>query len=92
MPVLAIRHHSVAVIAQVFLFDVMLTFLLTILVAGRTKRWDVLSAFPFIYALRWVTMVVFLRAFIETVILRRFRVTQGTWSTAERRYKSEVAI
>ena len=65
---------------------------MTNLVALRTRRWDILSAFPFIYALRWVTMAVFLRSFVEVSILRRFRVTEGTWATAERRYKSEVTV
>lgn len=92
VPFFAVRQHSFALVAQVFLLDVVLTFLMAILVVFRTKRWDILSAFPFIYAFRWVSMGVFLRSFVEVVILKRFRVTQGTWSTANRRYKSEAAI
>jgi cellulose synthase/poly-beta-1,6-N-acetylglucosamine synthase-like glycosyltransferase len=92
MPFYSIRHHSLAIVAQVFLFDVVLTLLMTMLVAIRTKRWDILSAFPFIYAFRWLSMAVFLRSFVEVVILKRFLVTQGTWSTAGRRYKSEASI
>jgi cellulose synthase/poly-beta-1,6-N-acetylglucosamine synthase-like glycosyltransferase len=91
-PFLAIKFHTLAVAAQVFVFDVSLTWALTLLVAVRTKRWDVLSAFPFIYIYRWVTMYVFLRAFIEVALLKKFKTTEGTWSTAGRRYKSEASI
>jgi cellulose synthase/poly-beta-1,6-N-acetylglucosamine synthase-like glycosyltransferase len=92
VPVLAVIDRSMAVAAQIFLFDVLLTMVLTWLVALRTRRWDIISAFPYIYALRWVTMGVFLRSFVEVAILRRFRITEGTWTTADRRYKSEVTV
>jgi cellulose synthase/poly-beta-1,6-N-acetylglucosamine synthase-like glycosyltransferase len=92
VPFLAIQHRSLAVAAQIFLFDVILTFFMALLVAARTKRWDIMSAFPFIYVLRWVSMAVFLRSFVEVAILRRFRITEGTWNTADRRYKSEVTV
>jgi hypothetical protein len=65
---------------------------MAILVAIRSKRWDILSAFPFIYAYRWLTMYAFLRSFIEVSVLRKYRITQGVWSTAERRYQSEATI
>jgi cellulose synthase/poly-beta-1,6-N-acetylglucosamine synthase-like glycosyltransferase len=92
VPLFAIRHHSLSIVAQVFIFDVILTMLMTTLVALRTRRWDIFSAFPFIYTLRWVSMAIFLRSFAEVSIMRRFRITEGTWTTAERRYKSEVTV
>jgi cellulose synthase/poly-beta-1,6-N-acetylglucosamine synthase-like glycosyltransferase len=92
VPMLTIRHQSLAIAAQVFLFDVLLTMIMAVLVSIRTKRWDIISAFPFIYVFRWVTMAVFLRSFVEVVILRRFLRTEGIWSTAGRRYKSEASL
>lgn len=86
MPYIAYRRHSVSFLATLFLFDVLTTLVLTFLVSWRSKRWDILSAFPQIYILRWVTLVVFLKAFVEVIILRRFKVTDGTWSTKGRRY------
>jgi hypothetical protein len=83
--------HSSTVVAIAFLYDVLITMITTLAVAARTKRWDILAAFPHIFILRWVSVVVFLRAFVEIMILRRFRTgTTGTWSTAGRRYKQDV--
>lgn len=92
MPFLSIRYHAIAVGAQVFLFDVFLTLMVAFLVACRSRRWDILSAFPYIYAYRWITMYVFLRSFVEVVILGKFKHTEGVWSTSGRRYKTEAAI
>jgi cellulose synthase/poly-beta-1,6-N-acetylglucosamine synthase-like glycosyltransferase len=87
MPYIAFRRHSPVLLATLFLFDVITTLLITMMVCVRSRRWDILSAFPQIYALRWVTLFVFLKAFFETTFLRRFRVTENGWSTDGRRYK-----
>lgn len=92
MPYIAFRRHSPAVIATLFLFDVITTLIITAMVSARSRRWDILSAFPQIYILRWITLLVFLRAFVEVIILRRFRITEATWSTKERRYSQELAV
>lgn len=90
MPILAITQASLAVIAITFLYDVVITAVMAVLVAARARRWDILAAFPHIYILRWVSIAVFLRAFVEVVFLGRFKNTTGTWSTVER-YKQPVA-
>jgi cellulose synthase/poly-beta-1,6-N-acetylglucosamine synthase-like glycosyltransferase len=87
MPYVAVKRHAPAVMAMGFLFDVAVAFGLTWLVALRARRFDILSAFPQIYLYRWITLFVFLRSFVEVVLLRRHRVTKGFWSTAGRRYK-----
>jgi cellulose synthase/poly-beta-1,6-N-acetylglucosamine synthase-like glycosyltransferase len=91
MPYIAFRRHSPALIASLFLFDVITTLILTSVVSLRSRRWDILSAFPQIYILRWLTLFVFLKAFAEVTILRRFRITDATWSTEGRRYKPTLA-
>jgi biofilm PGA synthesis N-glycosyltransferase PgaC len=88
VPFISIERHSMAILSEIFLFDVVLTWALAVAVATRTRRWDILSAFPFIYACRWVSMFVFMRSFVEVIILRRFQHTKGSWSTADRRYKT----
>lgn len=88
MPALVIYKGSTVLAAEIFLLDIAITFVVTMIVASRTTRWDILSAFPLIYFYRWVSMVVFLKAFVEVIILRKFKVTSGTWSTAGRRYKT----
>lgn len=92
IPYAAIAKHSLAVAAGAFLYDVFILFFLALLTAMRAGRYDILSNFPQIYMLRWVTLWVFLRSFVEVVILRKFKVTHGAWSTAGRRYKQTVTL
>ncbi|MEK7594185.1 MAG: glycosyltransferase family 2 protein [Patescibacteria group bacterium] len=87
MPYIAFKRHSPALLATLFLLDVITTFAVSFIVSWRSKRWDILSAFPQIYILRWVTLFVFLQAFVEIMLLQRFRATDGMWSTSGKRYK-----
>lgn len=91
VPYLAISRHNMSVVATAFVVDVFVTFILTMLTAMRARRGDVLSAFPQIYALRWVSLGVFLKAFFEVIILRKFRNTTGMWrNDPTRRYVLEA--
>jgi cellulose synthase/poly-beta-1,6-N-acetylglucosamine synthase-like glycosyltransferase len=90
VPYLALSRHTIDVLASAFVVDIAVTFLITFLTAARTRRWDILSAFPFIYGIRWISLAVFLKAFIEVIILRKFRNTDGLWENrATRRYVME---
>ncbi len=90
VPYLAISRHSLDFLAAAFVIDVFVTFVITYLAAVRTKRWDVISAFPYVYILRWVSLVVFLQAFVEVVILRKYRTNSGAWeNSSTRRYVME---
>lgn len=90
LPYLAISHRSLDVLAIAFLYDVAMMFILTVMVAFKADRKDILSAFPQIYLYRWVTMYVFLKALFEVIVLRKFRVTEGHWEN--RRYKSAMTV
>lgn len=92
LPLLAIKYQTLAIIAQVFLFDIIITFCMVNLVAVKARRPDILSAFPMIYAFRWVAMYVFMKSFVEVMILGRFKTTNGTWRVAGRRYKLADAV
>lgn len=87
VPYLALSRDNPNIIATAFLLDVGITFFLTFLVAMKSRRWDILGAFPNIYLLRWITLIVFMKSFTEVAILQRFKTTEGTWSTSGRRYK-----
>jgi cellulose synthase/poly-beta-1,6-N-acetylglucosamine synthase-like glycosyltransferase len=90
VPYLTIQRHNFNVIAMAFVVDVLLTYVITGLAAARSKRWDVFSAFPMIYALRWVSLFIFLKVFFETVLLRRNRNTDGQGENSSvRRYVLE---
>lgn len=90
VPYLALTQSSGVVVATTFLYDVAITFAITAAVALKARRFDILGAFPHIYAFRFVSLFVFLKAFVEVVFLRRFKHTQGTWTTVER-YKPTAA-
>lgn len=86
LPIIAYYTYGANVIAVAFLFDVLLTVFITILVVTRTKRTDILAAFPFIYILRFVNLFVFIKAFTEVIILRKFINQKATlWTNT--RYK-----
>lgn len=92
VPYLAITRHSLDFVAAAFVIDVLVTFVITYLTAVRTRRWDVVSAFPFVYILRWVSLGVFLQAFVEVVILGKYRRHNGTWeNNSTRRYVVETS-
>ncbi len=92
LPILAIKLHTTNIFATTFIFDVAIVFGITFFVAMKAKRWDIISAFPQIYLYRWVSMFVFMRSFVEVVILRKFKPTHGTWGTAGRRYKQSIPV
>lgn len=87
VPYLAVSKGNPAYIASAFVLDVWITFIMTLLVCMRSKRWDAISAFPFIYVMRWLSLGIFLKAFFEVIILRRFKTHKGTWeNSGARRY------
>ncbi len=87
-PYLVMRYESFNVLASLFVYDVLITVAITLAVAAKSRRWDILSAFPIIYGLRWLSLGVFLRSFVEVMILRKFRVSNGLWEggASGRRY------
>lgn len=81
VPYIAISHSNPAVFATTFLFDVVIMFLMTLAVAIKARRMDIMSAFPHIYLYRWISTYVFLKAFVEVVFMGRFKTSAGTWNT-----------
>lgn len=88
VPLMTATRGGYEFLAMTFVLDVVLTFMINLLVAVRAKRWDVLSAFPIVYGFKWLALGVFLKAFIEVMVLKKFRVSSGTWENeAGRRYR-----
>lgn len=92
LPLLVYLSHKPSIIATIFLWDIGIMFGIVVGVASKTRRFDILSAFPQIYVLRWLSAMIFLRSYIEVIVLRKFRITNGVWGTAGRRYKTEVNL
>jgi cellulose synthase/poly-beta-1,6-N-acetylglucosamine synthase-like glycosyltransferase len=92
VPYAAFARHSVNIVATTFVYDVAVLFGMTFLVSLRSGRWDILSAFPYIYLYRWLSLIIFLKSFFEVIVLRKFRITKGVWGTEGRRYKQAVNL
>lgn len=87
IPFLVISSGNLALLAVIFVSDVIFTFGMVVAAAGASRRWDILGAFPHIYGMRWLNMALFVKAVVEVFILGKFKVSNGLWDTAGRRYK-----
>ncbi len=85
MPIAAILTHSLYGFATLFIWDVLTMFVTTILIAARANRWDILNAFPILYALKWVNTYVFSKVLIETFVKPRAKPSSSsTWVSPTR--------
>lgn len=84
LPLIALDKGIVTTVSAVFLIDVLLFWTLVSYAAMRSRRWNILNAFPHIYMLRWVSLWVFLRSFVEVIILRK-HVGSGIWRSVSRK-------
>lgn len=88
IPFVAATRGGMAFLSMIFLTDLFMTLALALMAALKSKRSDILAAFPIVYALKWMNMIIFTKTFIEVIILRKFRVTSGAWENgASRRYR-----
>lgn len=79
-------------LALALLNDLIIFLLTAVLMAATSRRLDILAAFPLFYVARWTYMLVFCKAFLEVVVLKRFSTGVSTWSTTGRRYLSECLV
>ncbi|MEI7818798.1 MAG: glycosyltransferase [bacterium] len=87
MPIIIMTHKSGVGIAITFLLDAAITFTWGAVAAIKHRQIGIIGAFPLIYFFRLVNLFVYVRSFIEIILLRRFRNHEIGWSTAGRRYK-----
>ena len=79
------------VIPFIILSDFVVLAWLALFSATVAKRVTILSALPYFYFLRWLELGIFLKAFVEVVILKRFRAEMRGWQTEGRRYALNAA-
>lgn len=92
IPYILLATGNIAYVAFLFLVDVALMFALVLFAAVRVRRSSIVVAFPIIYVLRWVSLVVFFKAFIEVIIFEKYRYTPGVWETTERRHQKAPVL
>jgi hypothetical protein len=79
------------VVPLIILSDFIVLSWLALFSAAAAKRISILSALPYFYFLRWLELGIFLKAFVEVVILKRFRAEMRGWQTEGRRYALNAA-
>lgn len=84
MPIIAILTNSLAPFASLFLWDFATMSLITLLIAARSGRWDILNALPLLYGLRWVNTYVFTKVLVRALIGQKRHKTSGTWQSVTR--------
>ena len=67
--------------------DFVLSGAIAIWASFAAKRWNMLGALPYFYFLRWIEIGIYVTAFIEIMVLGRFRTESKGWATEGRRYK-----
>jgi cellulose synthase/poly-beta-1,6-N-acetylglucosamine synthase-like glycosyltransferase len=74
------------VLPIILILDFFIVSLLAFFSALAIRRMSALASLPYFYFLRWLELSIFLMAFVEVVILRRFKQSAKGWSTEGRRY------
>ena len=78
--------HRWVAIPSVLLADYLITSVLAVYTAIASKRYSILSVFALFYPLRMVEMAIFVKAFVEVIVFRKFKSQIIGWSTEGRRY------
>ncbi len=74
------------VLPIILLTDFFVVSLLAFFSSAAAKRLSILSSLPYFYFLRWLEIGIFMVAFVEIVILGRFKADIKGWDTEGRRY------
>lgn len=75
------------IIPIILLLDFFVVSLLAFFSAFAIRRLTTLASLPYFYFLRWLELSIFIMAFFEVVILRKFKSTAKGWQTEGRRYE-----
>jgi cellulose synthase/poly-beta-1,6-N-acetylglucosamine synthase-like glycosyltransferase len=86
VPYIIITTGRWIIIPLIIISDFVVLAWLALFSATVAKRLSILSALPYFYFLRWLELGIFLKAFVEVVILKKFRDEIKGWQTEGRRY------
>ncbi len=89
LPYVLITQGNWEIVPVIFLLDFAMLAVIALFSAAMTKRWSMLLSLGYFYVLRMLELGVFCQAFIEVVVLKKFRSKSETkgWSVAGRRYQ-----
>jgi cellulose synthase/poly-beta-1,6-N-acetylglucosamine synthase-like glycosyltransferase len=87
VPLIIINTGNWLVIPIAIAADIALNGIIALLASMKIKRWNLLGALPYFYFLRWVEIIVFVIAFFEVIVFKKFQPETKGWGTEGRRYK-----
>jgi hypothetical protein len=87
LPLLALLNGSWDLSVGLFLADYFAIAALAVFSAFAAKRPIILVTLLYFYILRLVELAIFIQAFVEIMILRRFQTVPLGWGTEGRRYE-----
>jgi cellulose synthase/poly-beta-1,6-N-acetylglucosamine synthase-like glycosyltransferase len=93
LPFVVVTTHNWLVIPVFIAADIVVNGIIALFASVAAKRWMLLGALPYFHFLRWIEIGIYLQAFVEVMVLGRFKDKVVGWSTEGRRYKlSEQAL
>jgi cellulose synthase/poly-beta-1,6-N-acetylglucosamine synthase-like glycosyltransferase len=75
------------IIPVVVAVDIILNGTIALFSSVAAKRWMLIGALPYFYFLRWIETGIYVKAFFEVIVMKRFQEEIIGWSTAGRRYQ-----
>jgi cellulose synthase/poly-beta-1,6-N-acetylglucosamine synthase-like glycosyltransferase len=87
MPLLVMVNRNWSLSLGLFLADYLAIVTLAVFSAIAAKRPIILATLTYFYVLRLFELMIFIQAFIEVMLLRRFKTVPVGWGTEGRRYE-----
>lgn len=87
MPLLVVITGSVAMPLALAVADFTVITLLAVFSAAVANRPKIVMSIGYFYILRFLELGIFMWAFIEVIVLRKFKTATNGWQTEGRRYK-----
>jgi cellulose synthase/poly-beta-1,6-N-acetylglucosamine synthase-like glycosyltransferase len=87
IPIILITTQNWLVIPVMIAADIIVNGFIALASSVAVKRWSLIGALPYFYFLRWLEIGIYIIAFVEVIILKRFQTEIIGWSTAGRRYE-----
>lgn len=88
IPLAAIESHQYFIVPLLFFVDFVVMSIIAVISAGFIRRMGIVKSLPAFYVLRWIELGIFIMAFVEVVLMRRYRKRSSVgWAVKGRRYK-----
>ncbi len=87
IPIIIAKTDSWMIIPVWIAADVLINGVIAILASFAAKRWNLLGSLPYFHFLRTVEIGIYLMAFVEIMLMGKFKSAMKGWETKGRRYE-----